>query len=103
MSKNTTPRWQNPNKPVPPKSIDPAATPVKPVVKPGRNYIGPALAALGLKLPTTAAKPEGTTTLPLVLTQNQSLLAAIIVAQALDRFGEKLIDAAAVSQYRRTP
>lgn len=89
MSKNATTRWQNPNKPIPPKVVDPAATPVKAKVKPGRDFIGDAVTAAAGKLATT---------LP-----NKDVLAAIIVAQALDRFGEKLIEAAAVSQYKRTP
>lgn len=96
MSKNITPRWQNPNKPIVPKTVDPAATPVKVKPKSGRDYIGDAVTALaGLKADIKA----GVTT----VTQNQSLLAAIIVAQAIDRFGEKLIEAAAVSQYKRAP
>lgn len=100
MSKNANTRWQNPNKPVVPKPVDPAATPVKPVVKKGRDYIGPALAAIGVKV-TAAKDASGATPIPASAYDKQALLAAIIVAQALDRFGEKLIDAAAVSQYKR--
>jgi hypothetical protein len=55
-----------------------------------RDYMGPAIAACG-----GAAKAFANTA-------NGSLLAAIIIAQALDRFGERLIDAAAVSQYKRS-
>ncbi len=66
--------------------IDPA----KP--KAARDYIGEATTALA------QAMPLGTS-----IVQNRDILAAIIVAQALDRFGERLIDAAAVSQYKRTP
>lgn len=56
--------------------------------KPARDYIGPAVAALGGPLGTSVH-------------QNRDLLSAIIIAQALDRFGERLMDAAAVSQYKR--
>lgn len=103
-NKNNSPtRWQNPNEARRRLPVDPAATPMpakgktvdtsKPAaapnakpVKVGRDYIGPALAALGLKA---------------VVADKQDLLAAVIIAQALDRFGEKMIDAAAVSQYKR--
>lgn len=94
MSKNITPRWQNPNKPIPPKDVDPAATPVKP--KPAkRSYISDAVAALDLT-PSPAKNGEA-------LRLYGGAVAAIIIAQAIDRFGEKLIQAAAVSQYKRTP
>lgn len=72
------PHWQSPGAraPEPPKKKEP------------RDYITPAVAALGSCIPTSAV-------------QQPQLIAAIIIAQALDRFGEKLIDAAAVSQYKR--
>lgn len=57
--------------------------------KPPRDYIGPALKA--------AASINGNGK------AHESIVAAIIIAQALDRFGEKLIGAAAVSNYKRTP
>lgn len=72
------PNWQPPGTVVEAK---PKAAP--------RDYIGAAVAALGT--------PVGSSVI-----QNQHLIAAIIIAQALDRFGEKLVDAAAVSQYKRT-
>jgi hypothetical protein len=78
---NKGPQWQSPRKPIP------AAD--KPKPEP-RDYIGPALAAV-----RTLAGP--------VRAGQESIVAAIIIAQALDRFGEKLIDAAAVSQYKRGP
>lgn len=54
--------------------------------KPARDYIGPAAAAAAVGVPPV---------------QNRELVAAIIIAQALDRFGERLVEAAAVSQYKR--
>lgn len=64
-----------------------AASEAKP--KEPRNYVAEAIAALGGSgFPTTAV-------------QQPQLISAIIVAQALDRLGERLVDAAAVSQYRR--
>lgn len=58
--------------------------------KPPQDFIGPAIAALGL--------PHGTS-----VAQNQNLLSAIIVAQALDRLGDRINEAAAISQYKRRP
>lgn len=34
--------------------------------------------------------------------QNPSVIAAVIVAQALDRFGKQVTEAAAISSYKRT-
>lgn len=72
------PQWQKPGTTV--KAPEP---------KPPHDYIGPALAAVA----KMSAPKIGM----------ESVVAAIIIAQALDRFGEKLIDAAAVSQYKRSP
>lgn len=78
---SNTPQWHKPG-----SRVEPA----KP--KPPRDYIGPAISAL---------IAPGIGKLPVDDSDRASILAAIIIAQALDRFGEKLIDAAAVSQYKR--
>lgn len=57
-------------------------------VKPPRDYLGPAIAALAAGLPRNAT-----------VTQTD-VLAAIIIAQALDRLGERQIEAAAVARYK---
>ncbi len=80
MAEQRGPQWKPPGTTVP-------ATPAKPP----RDYIAPAMAAvktLGMGQPHVG---------------HESIVAAIIIAQALDRFGEKLIDAAAVSQYKWSP
>lgn len=55
--------------------------------KPRRDYIGEAVASLSMPVGTSVA-------------ENATLISAIIIAQALDRFGAKLIDAAAISKPR---
>lgn len=79
--RNKGPHWKPPGTTV--------AAADKPKPEP-RDYIGPALDAAKKLVGPVKAGQDG-------------VLAAIIIAQALDRFGEKLIDAAAVSQYKRSP
>lgn len=69
------PQWQNPNQPR-------QASELKKVRD---NYCEEALAALNGEV------------------QRDPIVAAVIVAQALDRLGEKIIEAAAVSSYKRSP
>lgn len=73
------------NKDDPWAAAQPPGTKVE--AKPGRDYIGDAVASLSM--------PVGTS-----VVQNATLVSAIIIAQALDRFGVKLIDAAAISKPR---
>lgn len=82
-ARRTGPHWQSPGKGVPR---------TEGARKAPRDYIGEAIAVLAHAMPIGTA-----------VAQNRDIVAAVIIAQALDRFGEKLIDAAAVSQYRRTP
>lgn len=74
------PQWKPPGTTIPEK---PKAAP--------RDYTGPAMAAveaLGLfKGPHIG---------------QENIVAAIIIAQALDRFGEKVIEASAIGNYKRT-
>ena len=75
------PQWK------PPGTSVPAAD--KPKDAP-RDYITPALAAVKIM---GAGPPR---------LGQESIVAAIIIAQALDRFGEKMIEASAIGNYKRT-
>lgn len=77
-----------PNKDDPWAAAQPPGTKVEPPK--GRDYIGEACVALGEPL----IKSLGTDG------QSSSLLSAIIIAQALDRFSSKLVEAAAISKSR---
>lgn len=78
------------NKDDPWAAAQPPGTKVE--AKPGRNYINEAFAVFGQLTPEelrATAKADGS-----------GVLAAIIMAQALDRFSSRLIDAAAISKAR---
>lgn len=64
-------------------------------VKAARDYLGPAIAAL--MAPDAAGKDRH---LPVSDADRASLLSALIIAQALDRLGERQIEAAAVARYK---
>jgi len=80
FSPTPQPRWRNPHEPVPPEEIS------GPADKP--SILDAALAVFG---------PDAETE-----TVSNQLLAAIILAQALDRLSEKIAEAAIVGRYRGT-
>lgn len=59
--------------------------------KPPRNYLDDAAKLIPKSLGTSVERNI-----------TNGLIPAIIIAQALDRFGEKLSDAAAISNYKRS-
>lgn len=77
---------KKPNPRDPWAAAQPPGTKVAPVK---RDYIGDAVAVVGA--------PVGTS-----VTQNQTLLAAVIIAQALDRASSRLLDAAAINISKRS-
>jgi|SRR5579864_3045663 len=91
--------WLNPREPLPDsvtrKLLD--AGSAADATKPKSSLIEAAvLAATGMRLEDVPDEQRGDPAF------NQ-VLAAVIIAQALDRLGAKLIDAAAVSRYRSGP
>lgn len=91
---NRDPRWVSPGNFRQPPQKPGAAVPGEPVKPKGRDYVGAAIAALPPGVTTdvrAGAKPP-----------DSAVVAAIIIAQALDRFGNSLMEAAAVSTYKRS-
>lgn len=94
------PQWRSPGgattRRFPPDSPEARAAEAEPKkVKAARDYLGPAIAAL------LAPDASGTARhLPGADADRASILSALIIAQALDRLGERQIEAAAVSRYK---
>ncbi len=88
MSPPRGPHWRNPGqRPV----TLPGVEPEPPKLKPGRDYIGEAEKAL----------KSGTTVTSAMASNYPPLTAAVIIAQALDRLGETMVQAASVANYKR--
>lgn len=82
---NRPPQWRSPGQRIP---TLPGVEPEAPKQKPPRDYLTPAITSLGACIPASAV-------------QQSDLVAAIIVAQALDRLGETMTQAAAIASYKR--
>lgn len=82
---NNNPNWQNRSlaRDVRRRAADPAATPAEPVKPKVRDYAAEAKATLN------------------AADQQPGIIAAVIVAQALERFGKEVVEAAAISNYKR--